>query len=274
MNPMGGFARRMSYWNAFAARYPGIPAFRIDGGSIFASATAEAPVLNRWMLEGTWRSKLDALNLSVQDAPVWREMADLAAASQIPAEWLRVPLVSSNVKARRSGYPNIRRYVVRSVPVGRGGVLRVGITGILVDRGDRLDRKEFELQDAAAAAREVFAEMRGQTDYRVLLADADLGRAISVAVAVPGYNILVVAHNYAVLNDPQLVGETLLVVPINEGRMISEVRIALDEAASQVQVESRFVPLDQTIPDDPGMGDFVRRAQSEVDAFKARLGIR
>ncbi len=270
---MGGFARRMSYWNAFAARYPGVPALRIDGGSIFASATAEAPLLNRWMLEGTWRSKLEALNLSVQDAPIWGELADMAAASQIPAEWLRVPLVSANVKAKRPGYPSIRRYVVRSVPIGKGSVLRVGITGIVVDRSDQLDKGEFEIQDAAVAAREVFAEMRDLTDYRVLLADVDLGRAVSLAVSVPEYNILVVAHNYAVLNDPQQVGETLLVVPINEGRMISEVRIALDVAASQAVMESRFIPLDQTVPDDPGMGQLVSKAKSEVDAFKARLGI-
>lgn len=271
---MGGFARRMSYWKAFAAKYPGIPALRVDGGSIFASATAEAPVMNRWMLEGTWRSKLDALNLSLQDAPVWREMADLAAASQIPADWLRVPLVSANVKARRPGYPAIRRYVVRNVPAGNGRVIRVGITGILADRSDQLDKGEFEVRDAAVAAREVFAEMRNQTDYRVLLADVDLGRAVSLAVSAPGYNVLVVAHNYALLNDAQQIGETLLIVPINEGRMISEVRIALDESASKVEVESRFVPLDRTVPDDPAMGDLVAKAQSEVDAFKERLGIR
>jgi len=83
---MGGFARRMSYFNAFARKYPSRPYLRLDGGSIFNQGVVEAPVLNRWMLEGTYRSNLDGINLSAWDVPVWQELADLAAAGQIPKD--------------------------------------------------------------------------------------------------------------------------------------------------------------------------------------------
>jgi hypothetical protein len=271
---MGGFARRMGYWNAFARKYPGVPLLRIDGGSAFASAMAEAPVLNRWILEGTWRSKLDAMNLSLDDVQVWRELSDLAAVGHLPREWLSVPLVSANVTPKLPGFPKVERFIIRNVPAGGGQLIRVGITGVLRDPDERLKRTEFEVREAAASAREAFAAMRDRTDYRVLLADVDLGRAISLAVAAPGFEVVVVAHNYAVLNDAQQIGESLLIVPINEGRMVNEVRVRMEGTSTQAEVQCRYVPLDENVPDDPSMKLLVGRAQAEVEIFKRSYGIR
>src|SRR5438093_9769474 len=115
---MGGFARRMSYWNAFAQRYPGMPCLRLDAGSIFNAGVAEAPVVNRWMLEGTYKSKLDALNLSAWDLPLWQEMGDLASIGQIPKEFVNLSLVSGNVTAKVPNFPAIQRYVIKEYSVG------------------------------------------------------------------------------------------------------------------------------------------------------------
>jgi 2',3'-cyclic-nucleotide 2'-phosphodiesterase (5'-nucleotidase family) len=267
---MGGFARRMSYWNAFARKYPTRPALRIDGGSIFAAGVVEAPIVNRWMLEGTYRSRLDAIHLSLDDLPVWRELADLAAAALIPKEFLQVPLVSANVTPHVPNFPKVERFIVRPVKLEGGWTLRVGITGAMFDPDDRVSSDEFTVQEPAAALSAVLASMQGAADYRVVLMDGDIGRAISTVVTVPGISVILVAHNYVALTDAQQVGETLMIIPVNEGRMINELRIGIDARTAKANVETRFVPLDKAVPDEPALGELVRKAQAELDAFLSK----
>lgn len=266
---MGGFARRMSYFNAFAGKYPSRPFMRLDGGSIFNQGAAEAPIVNRWMLEGTYRSNLDAIHLSAWDVPVWQEMADLAAAGQIPKEYLKVPLVSANVKPKVSNYPVVQRYIIKeySVDSKTGRRVRIAVTGLLFDPEERISREDFRVDDPVQAAKQVFEELQGKADYRIILTDMDLGRAISLAVAVPKINLILVAHNYAAISEPEQAGGTLIVIPVNQGRMVSEVRLNIDPKTDDIDLQTRFVPLDRTVPDDPAMGELVRKAQAALDEF-------
>jgi 2',3'-cyclic-nucleotide 2'-phosphodiesterase (5'-nucleotidase family) len=272
MNPMGGFARRMSFWNAFERKYPERFSLRLDGGSIFDSGSAEASLVNRWILEGTLGSKLDAVNLSAWDLPIWRLMADLTAADQLPKELLNIALVSANVKAKVPNFPQVQRYVIKEFNVdsnaGSKG-FRIGITGLLFDPQERISRQDFEVLDYQQAAREVMAEITSRTDYRVILTDMDLGKAISLAIQVPRINLILVAHNYEGASEPQQVGDTLIATSINEGRGINEVRLNVGKAG-KVDTQSRFVPLDKTVPDDPILGELVRKAQAELDKVRKK----
>src|SRR5206468_11418664 len=170
-------------------------------------------------LEGTSRSGLHAVNLSAWDLPVWQEMADLAAAGQIPKEFLDIPLVSANAKAKIQNFPGVQRYLIQAVNLPGDRRIRVGITGLLFDPEERISRREFQIQEPQAAARQVIEEMRDKTDYRIVMTDMDLGKAISLAVLVPDINLILVAHNYEAVSEPQQVGGTLIVIPVNEGRM-------------------------------------------------------
>ena len=270
MNPLGGFARRQSYWNEFSKKYPAKPYLRIDGGALFSIGAAESPVVNRWMLEGTRKSNLDALGLNAWDLPAWQELGDLAAAGMLPRELLSLPLVSANVAPKAASFPAVRRSIIKEVSVDpkTGRKFRVGITALLFDPEERISRGDFAVEDPAVAARKVIAELRPATDYRVVLTDADLGRAMSLAIGVPGINLLVVSHDYVAASDAQQIGDTLIVVTVNEGRMFSDVRLQVPAGSARIQAEMRFVPLDRTIPDDAAMGEFVRRGQTAVDDVK------
>jgi hypothetical protein len=269
---MGGFARRTSYWNAFSRKYPSRPFLRIDGGSLFTVGLAETPVINRWMLEGTWRSQLDAINLTAWDLPAWQELADLASVGEVPKEWLNLPLVSANVKSRLPNFPAVEPYLIREPVVDSrtGKKLRVGITGLLFDPERRISPEEFEVLDPLSVGKQVVEELAAKSDYRVVLTDTDIGKAISLAIQVPRINLIVVAHNYEAISEAQQVGETLIAIPANEGRLLSEVRMVLGPA-SDINVESRFVVLDRTVPDDAAMAELIRKAQASVDTLKRGL---
>jgi len=269
---MGGFARRMSYWKAFQKKYPGTPLIRIDGGSLFAEGTAEAPVVNRWMVEGTFRSAMDAVNLTLNDLPVWQEMAALAAHDRMPEEFLRVPLVSANLVPKDPSFPRVMPYRIKEVQPASGAgkkTLRVGITGVLFDPEGRVAAAEFDLEEPRAALRRVIAELKERTDLRIVLTDMDLGKAISLAVGVPGIQILVVSHEYQAVSEPQAVGETMILMNVNEGRMLAEVRVPLGGEGRQPDVQARFVPLDKTVPDDEVLGPWAARALREIEALRA-----
>ncbi len=258
----------MSYFSAFARKYPARPVLRLDGGSIFGSGIAEASVVNPYILEGTFRSQLDAINLSTWDVAIWQEMAELAAAGLVAKEYLQVPLVSANVTPRVRNFPPLRPYVIKEYRVGSDRAVRIGITGLLFDPEERVSRRDFQIDDPNQAAKRILEEIQGKVDYRVVLTDMDIGRAMSLAVAVPRINLILVTHNYSAMTEPEQVGRTLLVVSVNQGRMVSEVRMKFDLKSADVDLQTRFVPLDDSIPDDPSMRKLAQNAQFAVDEFK------
>ena len=264
---MGGFARRMSYWNAFAKKFPSRALLRIDGGSVFMRGSATSPVVNRYMLEGTQLSSLDALNMTSWDIPVWQEIGDMVAAGLIPANFLKLPLVCGNVTTKLPNFPAFQRFIIRELQVDpkAGKPLRVGITGILSDPEERISRRDFQVQKPDDAARQLVADMKGKADYIILVTDLGLGQAISLAIGVPGIHMIVVVHDYAAPTEAQQVAESLVLGPVNEGRMLSEVRLNIRSGTSKVDIESHLIALDRTVPDDPKMAELIKRAQTAVD---------
>ncbi len=267
---MGGFARRMSYWNAYAKKFPARPLLRIDGGSLFETGTAESRRINPWMLEGQFRSHLDAVNLTAWDISTWQEMGDLSASGAFSREYLKIPLVSANVTPRRPNFPPVQKYVIKEYALeGQPGRrIGIGITGVLYDPEERISRTDFAVVDPLQALTKVLAELHSKTDYRIVLTDSDVGKAISLAVSLPAINLISVTHNYAAVSEPQQVGGTLVVIPVNEGRMLGEIRASVVRGTEQVDVQFRFVALDGNVPDDPALGALVHKAQAAVDELK------
>ena len=260
----------MSYWNAFAAKYPSRPFLRLDGGSIFNPGTAESEVVDRWMLEGTARSGLDALNLSASDLPVWQELGDLRVAGYLPKNLLEIPLVTGNVVPKVPNFPAVSRYLIKEYTLAGnpGKPFRVGITGLLSDPEERIPRSDFEIRNPEAAAREVIGELRDKTDLRIILTDMKVGAAISLAATVPEIHLILVSHDYEAVAEPQVIGKTLVLLSVKEGRALTEIRVMVDPVTFAKKFQARFVALDGTVPDDPAMGQLQRDARAAIDALK------
>jgi hypothetical protein len=220
------------------------------------------------MLLGTYLSRLDAINLDPSDLSAWRELGDLAASGNGVRKLLDVPLVSANVVPKVPNFPKIRRGIIKEIELGRpgGGKYRIGISGLLSDPEGRVPEADFEVRDATAAARDAVAALMPVTDFRILMTNMDLGSALSLAIAVPGINLLVVTHDYDEISEPQQVGETLVAIPVSEGRMLGEIRLMVPTGSDRLQAEARFVPLDPAIPDDPAMAELIKRAQDALAA--------
>ena len=139
------------------------------------------------MLEGSLLSKLDALNLSAWDLPVWQEMGDLAAAGLIPGDLLKLPLVCGNVTTKLPGFPAFQRFIIKELMVDpkASGPLRVAISGLLSDPEERISRRDFQIQKPEDAARQLVADLKGKADFIIMLTDMGLGQAISLASAFP-----------------------------------------------------------------------------------------
>lgn len=224
------------------------------------------------MLLGTYLSRLDAINLDPSDLSAWRELGDLAASGNAVRKLLDLPLVSANVVPRVANFPKVRRGVIKEIDLGprAGGKYRIGISGLLSDPEGRIPEADFEVRDVTAAARDAVEGLMPATDFRIFMTNMDLGSALSLAIAVPGINLLVVTHNYEEISEPQQVGETLVAIPVNEGRMLSEIRLAVPSGTDGLQAETRFVPLDPTIPDDPAMAELIKRARDAMAAAGRR----
>jgi 2',3'-cyclic-nucleotide 2'-phosphodiesterase (5'-nucleotidase family) len=111
----------------------------------------------------------------------------------------------------------------------------------------------------------VLEELRSRADYLVFLVDCDAGRAVSLAALLPSIDLIAVAHNYLEITEPHQVANTLIATPASGGRLLSEIRIGTGTVPDAVAVTTRFVPLDKSLPDDPAMGELIRKAQAELE---------
>ena len=161
---------------------------------------------------------------------------------------------------------SIIKEVVLDRGTGRG--FRAGVTGLLSDPEAHVSRTDFAVEDPADAGRRIFAEPRPGTDCRIVMTGRDTGKAMSLAVLVPGISLPVVAHDYVAASETQQIDDTLIAMTANQDRMLSDARLQVPADSEKIRAETRFVPLDRTMPDDPAMRELIKRAEEAAGRVK------
>ncbi|MBI4470799.1 MAG: hypothetical protein HY650_15905 [Acidobacteria bacterium] len=274
-------ARRQGYIAEFAKRYPQVPHLHIDAGHLFgerldfsSKVLSEDIVLgNEWVIRALDPMRVAAANVSFQDLP----QLDLSFSPQTyPSLVQTYPavrgLISANIRPIKEGYPKLEPFTIREITGPRlPKPLRVGIVGF-TERGRlQLAPKNFTVDDPFPAARKLVPRIRPKCDLLIALAYMPKPMASRLAQENPGIDIVLNANEYVLPGPPESFGKTKLLQCINEGKILGELRIYLDEKGRVRETTDRSISLDGAIPDDRLLAEIRENARKQLSAVQDRL---
>lgn len=252
---MGGLARRASYLKKL--RQEG-EYLLVDAGDFSGIANVQGRIQAETVLESMVRAGYHAAALGERELALGRAFVDsIVAASPFP-------FLAANVSDPSTG----RKLTKTSHVVSVGGY-RVGIVGVVMKPVPGIvDTSAFRIEDPIGWARELVSQLRPQVDYVVVLAHVGWGQAFSLASQVQGIDVVVVGHGSHASEQPQRVGNTLMVQAGDQGKKVGVLRV---ENVAKGKYSGMLVPLDSTIPDDPQIRELVSTYNQRVSDYYSRV---
>ncbi len=170
------------------------------------------------------------------------------------------PILSCNLVIGQDDQPIFDPYAV----VLRGGI-RFGIIGVSeADMGWLDSLTEVRILDPLASVRRILPEVRAQSDVVILLSHLGLEGDKSLAQAEPRIDIIVGGRTRQILDEPVLVGGTVIVQAGYDGEWLGRLDVALDEQHRISQPLVEIVTLWPEVADDPAMTTL-------ADSYKQRF---
>ena len=156
----------------------------------------------------------------------------------------------------------------------RGGVT-YGIFGLMGEESDSMaPTSYFDLKDMVDNAQRCVDELEEQgAEFIICLSHSGtnpkkkLSEDEKVAEKVEGIDLLVSGHTHTTLEEPILAGDTYIVSAGAYCRNLGSITISWDPATGDKKLEDyRLIPIDETIPDDPGIASLVEDWKTKVSA--------
>lgn len=228
VSPIGGMDRR---WNAMKA-YPDDTRIFVDSGNLLFKATSASEYLApQWYEQAA--GVIEGYNLLHADAATVGENEFALGIKKLQAlmKTANFPYISSNLYWRADN----RLFLPDSAMVERQGK-KIGIFGLF--HPDMRLPQELGARDPIATAKEMVKKLRAQgADMVIALAHEGYERDRELAEKVSGIDMIVGANSQSLLQEPMMVGKTLLVQLSNQGQMLGMVEY---EAANFPAVRSDF----------------------------------
>lgn len=204
--PIGGYPRRAGYADMVAALTGGeATVVQVDAGRMLAPeqglgyvSVDDTKLKNEWVLRAAAAIDMAAANVAIYDLPFLATLMherDFANAKTFP---ILERYVSANIVPADATMHAFKPFVVEEVRAPRFGdkPLRVGIIGVTeVPRGSQT-LNGYKILDPFEALGKHGVELRKQCDVMVVLAYMDRNAVRKVEPALPGVDVVVVAHQF------------------------------------------------------------------------------
>jgi hypothetical protein len=262
----GGMSRRHSLFNSL--REQGWPVTGLDVGGLASGFGRQAEIKFQTMVEGMRKMGYSAIALGASEL---RLPAGELAAVAANVNDQRSPFVSANVGL--FGFDTGMTSTYRIVNLGGK---RIGATSILGKTYQKdVHNADIEMIDPAAAIKKVLPNMKGKTDYLVLLANATKDEALSLAKQFPEFNAVVTSDSQPEPPDKKqyVPGTKTLYIEVGHKGMDAIVLGLYDDPREPVRYQS--VPLDSRFKASPEMKALMAAYQDQLKALGfAGLGLR
>ena len=208
-------------------------------------------------LDSEGRVVVEAMNAMGYDAMTIGQidMAKGLAALQQRASEAQFPFLSANLVSKESGQPIFEPYVV----LEREG-LHIGVIGVTEPwalEGLESRAPTAQLGDPAAAVRRYLPEVRAQAEIVVVLSHLGLEDDKSLALAVPGIDVIVGGRSRNLMRAPEQVGQTAIIQIGYDGEWLGRLDLAVDGAGAVASTGFEVLYMRQDVPDDPALAALV-----------------
>lgn len=173
-----------------------------------------------------------------------REFHFLEAGLKAKVRLAQFPILSANF---RSDLRWAARAVVPSVRFDLGG-LSIGVFGLtvpMITKRMRVSKlSPFWFDDPVSCAVEIVPKLRSEVDLLIALTHIGLRADVELAASAPGIDIVVGGHSHAVLDEPRVVGNTVILQAGSWGRHLGKADVALTgRAEDRVSVRQTMIDL-------------------------------
>ena len=284
----GGYARLMTALERERSAHPG--ALTVDGGDfsigslIQALYTDQAPELRTLGAMG-----YDAVTVGNHEfdhgGEGFAQMLNAAARSGDPlpavlmANYQPDPSDARALDIRRAmALGGVQEYLL----LERGGVT-YGIFGLMGEESHSYAPDSgFVLEDRFQAARRCVEALEEQgAQFIICLSHSGTSEKKSdsedeqLAEEVEGIDLIVSGHSHTTLSQPLLVGDTYIVSAGSYCENLGSITLSWTEEGEKELTDYRLIPIDETIPDDPGIAALAEDWKARVDSgYLAAFGLR
>ncbi|HYM00908.1 MAG TPA: multiheme c-type cytochrome, partial [Blastocatellia bacterium] len=269
---LGGLARRVSFSKLFNANYKDVPVVLVDTGGFLMDRTGEhgflrnfSTVRDRWTVQGYEKYGYALANVSRHELPY---LASLAQENQPLPKYPgreELKLVSANLSVKNGGSDlRIVPYLILNASTTGSNPIKVAFVGLSDDPESSSGTTSAALQvtDPIQAVKKYVPEVRSKADVVIVVAHLKAAKAIEVAHATPGIDVLI-CGNEDEFTRPIRVDKTLVVFTSYETHLIGELRF-YRSAEGPFASKDRYITLDNTLTDDPEATKFVADMVAEV----------
>ncbi|MHB9098046.1 MAG: bifunctional UDP-sugar hydrolase/5'-nucleotidase [Syntrophales bacterium] len=185
----------------------------------------------------------DALNLGVPEFNFGKKFLEQARSH------VSFPYIASNLLYDGGRLPWTREYIIKDV-----GGIKVAILGVLNPDGlaqlpDQEQVKGLEALPAEAALNRLLPEVRGKADLVILLSQFDVEKTLALVKAVKGVDVAISSGSDVFAAPADEKETTALLQTGSQGKVLGLLKLTLDEKRARRVIERRYVPLDNSVPD-------------------------
>ncbi len=172
-----------------------------------------------------------------------------------------VPFISANLIYENSQKPLFEPYLIKKVKVGNRD-FKVGILG-LMNAGDNLmtyieGRPKLIATDPFEAAKKFVAELKNKKcNVIVVLAHVGFNNGKELARLVPGIDLIIAGHGYAVRTSPLIIDSACIVQGKNRGQTLNILTLQFDKEHKIESQIGREIDLDDKYNEDPSFNNLM-----------------
>lgn len=159
-------------------------------------------------------------------------------------EWADFPFLSANIVKKDGGDLLVDPYIIKDLDG-----LKVAVLGLITPEVPILaladDIKDYDFQDPVAAAKKYIPELRKKADLIVVLShlglypeDSSKTGDIQLAKSVPEIDVIVGGHTHTSVEEPIVVGKTLIVQADGYSEHVGRLNLVVDSEADTVVASS------------------------------------
>lgn len=235
----GGIARLAGMVNVIRSLYPDRVLW-LDGGDTLHGTTVANLFFGSSVVDGLNKAGLDVMAAGNHDYNYGHDVLLLRAAQ---AEF---PILAANTFMRASDERFLPPYAFFELDGVRVAVLGFSpVTTPVTTHPKNVEAIYFE--DPLAVAAELVPQLREQADLVVVLSHIGYDEDVAMAVAVPGIDVIVGGHSHTQLDEPVVVGDTIIVQANEYGKYLGFLKLVVEDGKI-VDYEGRLLPTTADMP--------------------------
>jgi len=237
--PRGGIARLAGMVNVIRGLYPGRVLW-LDAGDTTHGTTVANLFYGASVVDALNKAGLDVMAPGNHDYNYGHDVLLLRAQE---AEF---PILAANVFFKDTGEPFLPPYTFFELDGVRIAVIGFSPMSTPVTTHPK-NVAALHFEDALAVAAELVPQLREQADLVVVLSHLGYEDDVLLAKAVPGIDVIVGGHSHTKLDEPVVVGDTIIVQANEYGKYLGFLKLVVEDGKI-IAYEGRLIPTTADMP--------------------------